>query len=575
MNIFDPSDIANMGWCDSYSIPSNNMSIVTWNATSGTALYWGHNMTRVIPELKESQCAPVATNRFIGFFIERVDEFQLQFWDLKKQQLITPDNSIFPSPYEIITYNEEYYLGILNNGEGKQELSLIHFRNEEEAIRIVKLVESQTIEELKPDISVRGQILMKRRCSNGSGNIICDYVLFDPETQTEMVIFEGSPTKIPMGGRWSPDGNKIVCLLRTTQGLIAEIVDVATGEKQSIADISLRELPVWHPDGERLLLTLDKWPTSSFMFYHIGMNEVQPLPMTFESMMVAPTWFEKTLYFLGISPNSPASLFSWKEGDEIPIQITPPQENINLGMPEVVDIDSKRGYLIPCLIYAPQKTTDKTILMLHGGPSGSWWANWSPVVLSFISKGFNVVLVNPRGSSIRNRNLPPVQPARYGVDDVADVKDCIDYLIRNGLAVKGKIGIYGHSYGGYLGFATMQSVSEVIGAVVITSGYIHPAVLLQSKDKLVRRFANYAFSPDVLTQPLDHIPSPQPVLQVHGENDLQLRIEDAENLHQLLERKNNTEHRFIRLSDENHAYRKKHNIIHWITEACTFFTRHL
>lgn len=571
---FEPSDITSIGWCDSYSIPSNNPPVVTWNTTHGTALFWAHNMTRVIPEIRESQYAPASTNRFIGFFKEQDAEFQLLFWDIVENEIVLPkDGSLFRAPYEIITYNEEFYLGIQIDEVGDHQLSFIHFRDDKTPIPLFKLLKNQTIESLKPSVSVKGKILFKRQHSNGS--IICDYITFDPNRQIEVKIFEGTSTKIPVSARWSPDGDKVVFLLRTSRGLSAEIVDINTREIHSVVDLSLRELPIWHPDGQRLVLTLDNWPTSSFVFYHIGLGKVQILPMNLDAMTVAPVWVDKNLYFLGISPDSPASLFTWKEGDESPKKITPTQKKMNLGMPTVLDIESKNGYTIPCLLYTPQKTAKKTILMLHGGPSGSWWANWSPVVLSFVASNFNVMLVNPRGSTIRNRNLPTIQPNRFGVDDLEDVKDCIDYLIESGLAINGEIGLYGHSYGGFLSFVAMQSFSEVIGAVVITSGYLHPAALLYSKDESVQRFANYAFPSNLLTQLPESIQAFKPILQVHGENDLQLRIDDAEKIHYLLEKQDGINHRFIRLSEESHAYRKKNNIVYWISEACFFFRQYL
>ncbi|MGE7604398.1 alpha/beta hydrolase family protein [Peribacillus sp. NPDC097675] len=127
--------------------------------------------------------------------------------------------------------------------------------------------------------------------------------------------------------------------------------------------------------------------------------------------------------------------------------------------------------LIFHVLYKPTIQTNKAIIMLHGGPSDSWKATWSPIIHSLTSNNYNVFLANPRGSIIRDYPLPMIAKGDLGVKDSYDIGKCIGWLIDSGYAKDGGIGLYGHSYGGFLANQVLKTYESKIECIAITSSY--------------------------------------------------------------------------------------------------------
>jgi len=91
----------------------------------------------------------------------------------------------------------------------------------------------------------------------------------------------------------------------------------------------------------------------------------------------------------------------------------------------------------------------------HGGP----WArdNWgfNPEIQFLANRGFAVLQMNFRGSTGYGRAFWEASFKEWGLDMQNDITDGVYWLIREGIADKDRIAIYGASYGGY---ATLQGL---------------------------------------------------------------------------------------------------------------------
>jgi acetyl esterase/lipase len=120
---------------------------------------------------------------------------------------------------------------------------------------------------------------------------------------------------------------------------------------------------------------------------------------------------------------TPAEDFRWSGSDDLEIQ----------------------GWL-----YRADEEAKGTIVYVHGGPTyhSEDWINSQ--LQFFVSRGFNVLDVNYRGSTGFGLSFQDAIKAKgWGGQEQEDIRAGIEALIASGIATPGKVGITGTSYGGY------------------------------------------------------------------------------------------------------------------------------
>jgi dipeptidyl aminopeptidase/acylaminoacyl peptidase len=93
------------------------------------------------------------------------------------------------------------------------------------------------------------------------------------------------------------------------------------------------------------------------------------------------------------------------------------------------------------------------VLNVHGGPIGAYqrsWAMHGNVVPLLVSRGYAVLLPNPRGSSGRGQPFAAAVVGDMGGADTHDYLSGIDAMIERGIADPARIGTMGVSYGGFM-----------------------------------------------------------------------------------------------------------------------------
>src|SRR5215472_6095590 len=93
------------------------------------------------------------------------------------------------------------------------------------------------------------------------------------------------------------------------------------------------------------------------------------------------------------------------------------------------------------------------ILHVHGGPIGAYQQSWMMrdyAVPLLVSRGYAVLLPNPRGSSGRGQEFAAAVVGDMGGADTRDYLSGIDAMIERGIADPARIGTMGVSYGGFM-----------------------------------------------------------------------------------------------------------------------------
>lgn len=123
-----------------------------------------------------------------------------------------------------------------------------------------------------------------------------------------------------------------------------------------------------------------------------------------------------------------------------------------------VQYTARDGKIINGYLTLPKGGTAKNlpvVMNVHGGP----WArdNWgfNPEVQFLANRGYAVFQVNFRGSTGYGRDFWETSFKQWGLSMQNDIADGAYWLVRQGIADRDRIGIYGASYGGY---ATLQGL---------------------------------------------------------------------------------------------------------------------
>lgn len=126
--------------------------------------------------------------------------------------------------------------------------------------------------------------------------------------------------------------------------------------------------------------------------------------------------------------------------------LTPDQ----LNRAETVHWNSYDGLQIQGWLYRATPNPGRAIILIHGGPTSRAEEQVKPIIQYLLSRGFNVLDVNYRGSTgfgVAFREAIKIDG--WGGREQQDIAAGAQALIQAGLAQPGKIGVFGTSYGGY------------------------------------------------------------------------------------------------------------------------------
>ncbi|GAC06320.1 S9 family peptidase [Paraglaciecola chathamensis] len=124
-------------------------------------------------------------------------------------------------------------------------------------------------------------------------------------------------------------------------------------------------------------------------------------------------------------------------------------------------------------LYEPKKTQGKhpVIVYVYGGPhaqvvTNSWGGNRGLLMQYWANKGYVVFSVDNRGSNYRGKAFEDPLYKKMGSTEVDDQIAGVKFLRKLPYVDPERIGIYGHSYGGYMSLMSMFKAGEYFKAGV-------------------------------------------------------------------------------------------------------------
>ncbi len=218
---------------------------------------------------------------------------------------------------------------------------------------------------------------------------------------------------------------------------------------------------------------------------------------------------------------------------------------------------------------------------IHGGPHGAFGFSFSEINEILVAKGYAVVSLNPRGSSGYGQKFTDGTYQAWGGGDYLDLMKGMDYALEKyPFLDKDRMGVTGGSYGGFMTNWVVTQTNRYKAAV--TSASVSNLISFYGTsiypDLIETEFNGFPWDNYALLwhfSPMAHIKNVKtPTLIVHGENDMDVPITQAEEFYMGL-KKLGVPTQFIRFPNEGHGLTQKSNRLFNNQELIAWFDKYL
>jgi dipeptidyl aminopeptidase/acylaminoacyl peptidase len=311
-----------------------------------------------------------------------------------------------------------------------------------------------------------------------------------------------------------------------------------------------------------------------------GRRAVGPLP---GGVVTGLAWSAdgRTLTFTAEGPGEPHGVWTWDGGAVHRVSAEPAAPGAV--RPTLRRFAAHDGLELTGWLYRPAGDgPHPAVLWFHGGPEAQERPGHAPLFQSLVDRGIAVFAPNVRGSSGFGRSFVNADngPLRYAA--VADVASCVAHLVDAGIADPARVGCMGRSYGGYLTLAALTTYPELFAVGVDVCGmssfatfYAHtePWIAAAAVSKYGDPRADAALLADL--SPLSAIDRLRaPLLVVHGENDSNVPVVEAEQLVAALAARG-VPHRYLLFPDEGHELLHRSSRAEYLRVSVEWLTHHL
>jgi dipeptidyl aminopeptidase/acylaminoacyl peptidase len=259
--------------------------------------------------------------------------------------------------------------------------------------------------------------------------------------------------------------------------------------------------------------------------------------------------------------------------------------SVNLVLPEELNFASFDGTQIQGWVMRPAGcSSDRKcplILSIHGGPHGMYGWSFNPTFQVYAARGYGVLYLNPRGSSGYGQKFSDGTINEWGGADYKDLMAGVDEALRrNSWIDSARMGVTGGSYGGFMTNWIITQTPRFRGAVAVAS--LSNLISFYStslyQDLIHAEFGGFPWDNfDVLWQwsPLRYVRQVQtPTLFIHGENDNDVHITQAEEMYMALKRLG-VQTVLVRYPREGHGLREPKHRVDALERTLNWFERYV
>lgn len=306
-------------------------------------------------------------------------------------------------------------------------------------------------------------------------------------------------------GHFSPDGRHFTYTINH-DGILDTYLATPGSQGEKLAIPEGQTYPdgwpqSFSPDGNRMILSHESpQQPSDFWVYDIAAGK--PVQLTFSS----------------IASLTPASL--------------PPAR--------VVHYKSFDGRTISAILYMPYNLkrdgSNPAIVLPHGGPTDQTTEYFAQLPALLASHGYICIAPNVRGSTGYGIEFQKANIKDLGGGDLQDEVYAVKWLAATGYVNPKKIGITGHSYGGYMTLMAIGKTPDVWAAAVEEYGIVNWLTTVAHADPFLQQYNESLLGDPVKDRRIYEDDSPikylaqakAPLLVLQGENDIRVPKEEAE-----------------------------------------------
>jgi dipeptidyl aminopeptidase/acylaminoacyl peptidase len=221
------------------------------------------------------------------------------------------------------------------------------------------------------------------------------------------------------------------------------------------------------------------------------------------------------------------------------------------------------------------------ILSIHGGPHGMSGWGFNATFQVYAARGYGVLFLNPRGSSGYGQKFSDGTLNEWGGGDYKDLMAGVDEALRRQTWISpDRLGVTGGSYGGFMTNWIITQTPRFRAAVAAAS--LSNLISFYStslyQDLIHAEFGGFPWDNfDLLWQwsPLRYVKQVQtPTLFLHGEQDNDVHITQAEEMYMALKRRG-IETVLVRYPREGHGLREPQHRVDAVERTLGWFDRFL
>jgi len=358
------------------------------------------------------------------------------------------------------------------------------------------------------------------------------------------------------------------------------------------------------PDAELSGFQIDDTGTKAALLWNVaGKNDLEILDLASGRAILHPKLPAETAFGLDFSRDgkslalvatgaaTPADIWIMDVATGGFRQVTKsPHAGVDLSRlvrPELLRFKAHDGLELSGWLYKPAGPSAgaapfPTVLSFHGGPEGQERPFFNAQYQALLSRGIAVFAPNVRGSSGFGKRFVNLDNGALRVEGVKDIKDCVDAVVKSGVADAKRIGIMGGSYGGYMVMAGLTEYPDLFAAGADLFGVVNFETFFKHTEPWMAAISKTEYGdPDKEADMLRRL-SPihkvdrvtAPTIVLHGANDTNVPVVEAEQVVDSL-KKRGVPVEYVLFPDEGHGFRKTPNRIRSAVAVTKWFEKYL
>jgi dipeptidyl aminopeptidase/acylaminoacyl peptidase len=250
------------------------------------------------------------------------------------------------------------------------------------------------------------------------------------------------------------------------------------------------------PHGERVAFVRNEAGHGALCVAHLATGEVEQLGRGVHGHL---SWVDSSLVAIRSGARTPTQLVRYEAPSwtRTTLAFTQPDvwDRSKLPEPEIIEACASDGATLHARRFIAGE--GRMLAWVHGGPTDQWQVDWRPRIQYWLTRGWDVLVVDPRGTTGHGRVYQQALHGQWGRLDVDDTADLVRHSHASGWADPTTTVVIGGSSGGLTVLGLLTDHSDLVAGGVAS----YPVSDLKALTDVTHRFeAHYT---DTLVAPND------------------------------------------------------------------------